>query len=313
MDIYWIDKERKRCGPATVPDMISKVRTGELSADSTLGWHAGAVGWVPLKELPALTDFLCERAPKHITYDPNDPLPELDDRDTPPTLAAETDREKPSEEDMPCGAERLYLPSPAVRLMARLVDMSLYTVLAYHVFYMRGVPFNPALLPGSPMFWLGLLVLEPLLLSTWGTTPGKALFRLRVRQMVAPGQGGQAVRLGYWRAFARTLLVFVLGLGMMLSILPLFTMLISRWQLRRQGITVWDIRTGAVQDCKPPVPSAGVRAFVAVIVMFICLQCTSAFMTPWFPDMVDAISKQNPELGAKLRTLLPQEPSQPQK
>ena len=310
MDIYWIDKERKRCGPATVPDMISKVRTGELSAE-TLGWHAGAVGWVPLKELPALTDFLTERAPKHITYDPNDPMPELDDRDTPPTLDT-AEAEPLREEDMPQGVERLYLPSPGVRLMARLVDMALYTVLAYLVFYMRGVPFNLSLLPGSPMFWLGMLVLEPLLLSTWGTTPGKALFRLRVRMMGAPGQGGNVVvKLGYWRAFARTLLVFVLGLGMMLSILPVFTMLLSRWQLRRQGITVWDIRTGAVQDCKPPVPSAGMRTVMAVIVMFICLQCTSVLMQPWIPDMVDTIYQQNPELGNRLRALLQQE--QPEK
>ena len=306
MDIYWIDKERKRCGPATVPDMISKVRTGELSAE-TLGWHAGAVGWVPLKDLPALTDFLTERAPKHITYDPNDPMPELDDRDAPPTLDT-AEAEPLREEDMPQGVERLYLPSPGVRLMARLVDMALYTVLAYLVFYMRGVPFNLNLLPGSPMFWLGMLVLEPLLLSTWGTTPGKALFRLRVRMMGAPGQGGNVVvKLGYWRAFARTLLVFVLGLGMMLSILPVFTMLLSRWQLRRQGITVWDIRTGAVQDCTPPVPSAGMRTFMAVIVMFICLQCTSVLMQPWIPDMVDTIYQQNPELGNRLRALLQQE------
>ncbi|MCQ2371322.1 MAG: RDD family protein [Akkermansia sp.] len=306
MDIYWIDKERKRCGPATVPDMISKVRTGELSAE-TLGWHAGAVGWVPLKELPALTDFLTERAPKHITYDPNDPMPELDDRDAPPTLDT-AEAEPLREEDMPQGVERLYLPSPGVRLMARLVDMALYTVLAYLVFNMRGVPFNLSLLPGSPMFWLGMLVLEPLLLSTWGTTPGKALFCLRVRMMGAPGQGGNVVvKLGYWRAFARTLLVFVLGLGMMLSILPVFTMLLSRWQLRRQGITVWDIRTGAVQDCKPPVPSAGMRTVMAVIVMFICLQCTSVLMQPWIPDMVDTIYEQNPELGNRLRALLQQD------
>lgn len=304
MDIYWIDKERKRCGPATVPDMISKVRTGELSAEDTLGWHAGTVGWVPLKELPALTDFLCERVPKHITYDPNDPMPELDDRDAPPTVGT-GDAEPPREADMPQGVERMYLPSPGVRLMARLVDMALYTVLAYLVFYVRGVAFNPALLPGNPLFWLGLLVLEPLLLSTWGTTPGKALFGLRVRMLVAPAQGGRVVNLGFGRAFARTLLVFVLGLGMMFSIMPLFTMLFSRWQLRRQGITVWDIRTGAVQDCKPPVPSARARTALSVVIMFICLQCTSVLMAPWTTDMVDAIYAQNPELGSKLRALLP--------
>ncbi|MDO4817452.1 MAG: RDD family protein [Akkermansia sp.] len=311
MDIYWIDKERKRCGPATVPDMISKVRTGELSAE-TLGWHAGAVGWVPLRDLPALTDFLTERAPKHITYDPNDPMPELDDRDTPPTMDMRP-AEAPTEADMPQGVERLYLPAPGVRLMARLVDMSLYTVLAYFVLYVQHMPFNLAYLPSNPLFWLGMLVLEPLLLCTCGTTPGKALFRLRVRMMGARMQDGQLARLSFGRAFARTLLVFVLGLGMMLSILPIFTMLFSRWQMRRQGVTAWDVRTGAVQDCKPPVPSAGMRTVMAVIIMFCCLQCTSFLMQPWTPAMLDAITEQNPDLGAKLRSLLPEEPPSPEK
>lgn len=309
MDIYWIDKERKRCGPATVPDMISKVRTGELSAD-TLGWHAGAVGWVPLKELPALTDFLTERAPKHITYDPNDPLPELDDRDTPRSMDMRP-AETPDEADMPHGVERLYLPSPGVRLAARLVDMSLYTVLVYSVLYLQHAPFNMAYLPSNPVFWLGMLVLEALLLCTWGTTPGKALFRLRVRTMdpSRPGQGG---KLGFGRAFARALLVFVLGMGMMFSILPIFAMLFSRWQLGRRGITAWDIQTRCIQDCKPPVPSAGVRTVMAVIVMFCCLQCTAVLMQPWNPAMLDAITELNPALGAKLRSLSQEEPSQPQ-
>lgn len=298
MDIYWIDKERKRCGPATVPDMISKVRTGELSADDTLGWHAGAVGWVPLKELPALTDFLCERAPKHITYDPNAPLPELDDRDTPPTLAPEAEQEKPSEEDMPRGALRVYLPPPHVRLLARMVDMGVYAVLVYAACYWLQVPFKPSLLPFGPLLWLGMLVLEPLLLCTRGTTPGKALFGIRVQDMA----GGQGLPLTFGRAFARTMLVFVMGLGMMLSLLPFLAMGFSHWQLGRRGLTAWDARCGSLPVQKAPVPAT--RTLLAVLLLFCCLQCTSMFMQPWFPAMTDMISEQEPQLGDAFRNLL---------
>ncbi|HIX20727.1 MAG TPA: DUF4339 domain-containing protein, partial [Candidatus Akkermansia intestinigallinarum] len=58
MDIYWI-KDKRRCGPATVPDVISLVQMGEISPD-TKGWHAGCKQWMPLRELPALSDFLNE-------------------------------------------------------------------------------------------------------------------------------------------------------------------------------------------------------------------------------------------------------------
>ena len=59
MDIYWI-ADKKQCGPATVPDVLSLVQMGELTPD-TRGWHAGCEKWMPLRELPALADFLEEK------------------------------------------------------------------------------------------------------------------------------------------------------------------------------------------------------------------------------------------------------------
>ncbi len=56
MDIYWI-KDKSQCGPSTVPDVISLLQMGELTPE-TLGWHAGCKKWLPLRELPALADFL---------------------------------------------------------------------------------------------------------------------------------------------------------------------------------------------------------------------------------------------------------------
>lgn len=300
MDIYWIDKERKRCGPATVPDMISKVRTGELSATETLGWHAGAVGWVPLQELPALTDFLCEHVSKHITYDPNDTLPELDDNDVPPALAQMEEPAAPREEDMPRGVLRVYLPAPHIRLLARMVDMGVYMVLVYAACRVLNVPFHPSLLPFGPLLWLGMLVLEALLLCTRGTTPGKALFGIRVQDMA----GGRGLPLSFGRAFARSMLVFVMGLGMMLSVLPFLAMGISRWQLGRRGLTAWDARCGSLPVQKGPAP--GTRTLVAVLLLFCCMQCTSMLMEPWLPAMVDMVKKQNPQMGETFRHLMEQ-------
>lgn len=307
MEIYWIDKDKKRRGPVTVPDMISMVRRGELSKDETLGWHAGATGWLPLRDLPALTDFLTERTGKHITYDPNNPLPELDEDDTPaPAAAAEHAATPPTEADIPQGAMRLYLPRPHVRLLARLVDMGLYTTLVFLGIYLLKLPFNQLLLPSGPLFWLGMLVLEPLLLCTLGTTPGKHMFGIRVRHL-EPGTAGT---LTFRRAAGRTMFMFVMGLGMMFSLLPVLAMLISRWQLRTRGITAWDAHSSTLPVQERPVPAT--RGLLAVLVLFCCVQLTSVFMAPWQPAMLDMISDVSPEWGEKLRALSPEaEPAAP--
>ena len=116
MDIYWIADKRK-CGPATVPDVISLVQMGELTPD-TKGWHAGCEQWMPLRELPALVDFLQEK-----------PAPEAEEELPPVPAAGAEAEERP--DVVPENAVRVYLPSPAARMLARLVDMALYMALVF--------------------------------------------------------------------------------------------------------------------------------------------------------------------------------------
>ena len=279
MDIYWI-ADKKKCGPATVPDVLSLVQMGELTPD-TRGWHAGCEQWMPLRELPALADFLQEKQEEEA-------LPEV---------PGETETPSPG---VPEGAVRVYLPSPAVRLLARLVDMALYLALVYGVIYVRQIPFNAFLLPSCPLLWVAFVALEAGLVSSLGTTPGKALLGIQVRRV-----NSGPMTLGC--ALSRASMVFVCGMGMMVSLLPLFMMGYSWWMLRSRGISLWDARCTTLPLMLKPASVA--RQILAVCVVFACFHVSSLCLQPWLPGMIEAVERESPEAGQYLRGLLPSDTS----
>lgn len=279
MDIYWI-ADKKKCGPATVPDVLSLVQMGELTPD-TRGWHAGCEQWMPLRELPALADFLQEKQEEEA-------LPEV---------PGETETPSPG---VPEGAVRVYLPSPAVRLLARLVDMALYLALVYGVIYVRQIPFNAFLLPSCPLLWIAFVALEAGLVSSLGTTPGKALLGIQVRRV-----NSGPMTLGC--ALSRASMVFVCGMGMMVSLLPLFMMGYSWWMLRSRGISLWDARCATLPLMLKPASVA--RQILAVCVVFACFHVSSLCLQPWLPGMIEAVERESPEAGQYLRGLLPSDTS----
>ncbi len=314
MDIYWI-KDKRQCGPATVPDVISLLQTEELSPD-TLGWHAGCQKWLPLRELPALADFLnketaavedeptseqpaCGEECPGNTKDPH-PMAPATRPDSPPPAAPELSA--PAAQDIPqdYAARRIYLPSPTARLLARFVDYALYTVAFYGVIYLRQIPFDAALLLSvNPLLWLPMVVIEAVLLSTWGTTPGKALMGIRLTTF------GDAPRLNFLRTFMRSLMVFTLGMGVMMPQLLPIMLAFEYWMLRRRGITPWDARCSTLPTQQAPaLPS---RYVLAIVTLYIGAVVTASCVQPWFRHMIAEIEKETPELAQTLRQYLPEE------
>lgn len=281
MDIYWIE-DKKKCGPVTVPDIISRVQMGELSPD-TKGWHAGCEQWMPLRELPALADFLKEK-------------PAEEERDTLPLPEEAVSPEDDCPAGIPENAVRVYLPSPASRLLARLVDMSLYTAVFYTAVYLRQISFDPALLPSNPLMWLGFVVLEALLVYFLGGTPGKFLLGIQVRRV-----GEESMTIGC--SLARSFMAFIGGMGMMVSLLPLFMMGFSWWQLRTRGMTMWDARCRTLPIMFKPMMV--LRQFTAVFIIMITFNITLSCMEPWLEPMVQQVEQQSPEMGQMLRSMMP--------
>ena len=299
MDIYWI-RDKKQHGPATVPDVISLVQMGELTPD-TPGWHAGCSKWVPLKELPALADFLGdlhsktkgktepEESPSPAGMPKIEKTPALQMEVTLPSSEAIEDRSTVS------------LPLPRTRLVARLIDSTLYAALAAGVIYLLEIPYTDLLLP---LFWAPIILIEALLLTYLGTTPGKRLMGIAISTFGAPGT---PMTLG--RALFRSLSIYVIGMGCYLFPLGLITMLISYFMLTRRGITMWDAQcmTLPLQRRK-----ATVRHFlIAGVIIYAALQLmTQAFIRT--PGTLELMEQASPEMTRTLREMMPELNQTPQ-
>lgn len=110
-------------------------------------------------------------------------------------------------------------PYPWRRFFARWLDLWLYSAL-WSAFGMLVLRFNPPdglffTLLGSYLNYGTMLAVEPLLLSTWGYTPGKWIFGLQVRNR----EGG---KLCWTEAMSRTWQVFAKGEGYGIPIYNLY-------------------------------------------------------------------------------------------
>ncbi len=276
MQIYW-QEDGKRRGPATVPDVLSLIRLGELRWD-TPGWHAGCQGWRPLCELPALVDFApTQTPPDGAREESKEPVPEDAETKEQPTVV------------------RVALPSPHQRFFARIIDCSIYAVLVLGVMYAFGVPYHQFALPGSPLFWLPFPLVEALMLRYFGGTPGKLWMRIRVLNVR---------KLRFLILLGRSIHIFIFGMGMMVPLFMFVTLTFSYFDVRRVGISWWDRRTGAVLASVSHNPFAYVLS--AVIFVFLCAQMCCFFLSPWLPDMLEQLRQEDPQLIEYIRDMLRQ-------
>ncbi|AFH64293.1 RDD family protein [Paenibacillus caseinilyticus] len=131
---------------------------------------------------------------------------------------------------------------PWMRYWARSLDLLLWAaILEALLAALPALPDSPLipvpklLLP--VLFTLLWLPVESLLLSTWGTTPGKLLFGVKVRRT----DGGKAP---LPRTFRRSMLLLWRGLGLEIPVISMLTMLNAHHELHRHGQTSWDRDTG---------------------------------------------------------------------
>lgn len=146
----------------------------------------------------------------------------------------------PTAPDLPLDPDGLFRPEPRPwrRYWARMFDN-----------YVFGLPIGIIVgltIPGvlqMPRLLVGILmqpaiyVLEACLLATIGTTLGKALFNVSVRKV-----DGNRLTLG--EAMVRTFSVWVMGLGLSIPIVSLFTCINGYKTLSAEGATAWDRRGG---------------------------------------------------------------------
>lgn len=276
MQIYWISDGQRR-GPASVPDIEAMLQLGELTPE-TLGWHAGCEKWLPLRELPALKEFLTDGAPP-----PQDP----------PPIAVELGEKLPPH--LPPLIFDVILPGPLVRFLARMVDMSLYAILLLGILYILKAPYMEYFQPAGPAFWLPMVVIEAFFLSQYGMTPGKWL--LGIRMQYTKGKPT------FTASLLRSALALILGLGCCIyPPLTVLMLIISYFSVRKRGITVWDVNSGIVPMVATP-PTAA-RRMAACLLIFFCIQLSSTFMRPWVPDMMEILRERDPDAARTIEEFL---------
>jgi uncharacterized RDD family membrane protein YckC len=123
---------------------------------------------------------------------------------------------------------------PWVRYWARLMDLFLFCLLSCLVL---GIIYPPTLKINDMLLMILLsfvyVFVEPIMLTSWGATPGKALLRVRLRK-------SNGKKPTYLEALGRSVSVWVGGWGLGIPIVSLITLIIAYNKLKKDGITTWD-------------------------------------------------------------------------
>ena len=246
----WLLENDERTGPHEIYDIRDKISNEEVKAD-TPAWYEGADGWVTLEDVPAFSSYFIKSSASETLQEEERRTAELIESLEKELAGVETEvgtTPQPQPYSQPNSAtfqnEPLY---PIRRFFARLFDISLYTVLLYIVKVQMGI--NPLVvdsLTKELMFQVPYLLLDGLALSYIGTTPGKWLLNVRLRQY-----NGQ--KLAVMTSIIRSIRVWVLGFAMQ-SPLVIISIPFSWFIASKYGKFLWDIPRNNLTRCGPISP-----------------------------------------------------------
>lgn len=243
---FWIIREGEKAGPYPDYEIRSKIQHGDLERDSRV-WSEGLDGWTKLEDMELFRE----------EFDKRDPRSEPDPASVPPPI--------PGIEPVPAD-----IPKPKAYIMrrfwARWLDLTAYGSLWWLALYFSGRDIASALTSDwmlLPMY-IPWFVLESWLLHRYGTTPGKWLMGLRVRN-----EDNSLLSLS--AAIKRSLRVMVSGIGFGWKLLSPICQLMSWFTTRRIGKPIWDYLGEHKVVAKPLVPLKTL-ALVCIFVVSIFLR-----------------------------------------
>ena len=241
-DQWYYVKDGSQQGPVDENQLRKLFGSGDL-APETLVWSGSMADWTPASETEAFKDTIALSRPSPAQGPP--PLPGA------PTAQVEG-LDVPGHLDVP-------QVRPWVRYWARMVDICLagFVLGAGLLIAVPAAEAMPDALFGMLLMFVWVFV-EAVLLSSWGTTPGKWLLATRVRD-----SAGRV--LTFSEALTRSLSVWVKGLGLGIPVVALVTLIIAHGKLKRDGVTTWDRKGGFVVSHR----KIGVlRTIIVILVLF---------------------------------------------
>ena len=262
---YVAEADGTTCGPMSRDEVVRAAGRGEFAADA-LAWHVDLGEWLPLSRILLRFGRATQDAPSAAQVAKAERRDERSkQRELPPSQRSDTATRAGAEQrkQRVATATRGSRPPPLVasagalkaeaaaasarnlalvgkRLLARYVDVMSLGLGAAAAWWAstEGAKGPEAL--ATPQFWILLwmacvayFVIESALVGVFGTTPGKYLLGLRLRD-----ERGQAP--GIPRALRRSFSVLGRGLGFGLPFIAPFAILIAGAQTLNKGSAPWD-------------------------------------------------------------------------
>lgn len=141
-----------------------------------------------------------------------------------------------------------YPVHPWIRYLARMFDMACFGYFGGIITYVVAALIDPKL---ADSWWIendwaflflvmGLWMLfEPVLLNRFGTTLGKYILNVKIKS-------ANGSNLTYAAGLTRSTGVFIIGLGLMLPIVSLVTMIVAYSGLTKNKTTPWDKKAQSI-------------------------------------------------------------------
>jgi hypothetical protein len=127
-----------------------------------------------------------------------------------------------------------YIASPWTRFLARFFDYGwFFLLLALVRFFLHTKAPSGKFESLIPLEFFAWVPFEALLLTYWGSTPGKYFLKIKMRQ-------GRRFKLPFMVALKRSFNVWLKGLGMMIPIVNGVCLLLSYHRLKVFQTTSWD-------------------------------------------------------------------------
>ena len=141
--------------------------------------------------------------------------------------------------------EDSFHANPWVRLLARFFDYGWFFLLLWAGrYFLHGhLPFGKfeSFIPFEFFVWIPV---EAILLTLWGSTPGKYFLKIKLRQ-------GRRFKLNFRTAIKRSFNVWLRGLGMMIPVINGFCLLVAYYRLKTFLTTTWDKEENIVVSHSP--------------------------------------------------------------
>ncbi len=230
--LWFYAQNDQQHGPFAEEELRRRFLRAELPKD-TLVWSEGMAAWAPAERVESLT-----KAP------PPPPPPQAPSLALPSGGGAAVALPNAQLRAMAENATRqaLQVHRPWARFGARVLDNLLFQSAIVLSLPAAWLP-DPSQTLQVNLFYIGVSIislfawtfLEAFFLATWGMTPGKWVYRLRI--LHPDGR-----RLSYGEALGRSFQVLFSGLALGLPGVPLITMALAYKELIETGATSWDRR-----------------------------------------------------------------------